>query len=173
MRKLKKETMKQVEAFEYYYVLGNDRSLRAVAKKVGVTRHSISRWSRSFHWQERLEQRDIANAKTLREKTDKAVVSSKANYRAEIKGVINTMRTMLDEVAVKLKEKGVDGAFSIESTKSLKNVVDSYEKLCKLDLTLMGEASGIEEIKLKTANEELIKKINKIVAGEESREKED
>ena len=125
-----KETLRHREALEYYYILGDKRTLQKVADKFTVSRQSISKWKREFNWQNRIELRDINNGKKLEAKTDKAIVSSKADYRALIKKVVK-----------KFEEKLKDGKIRIERPEDL-NV------MAKLDLLLMGEATEDIDIKV-------------------------
>ena len=126
-----KEKLKHIEAFNYYYILSDKRTLQLVATKFTVSRQSISKWKREFKWQERIEKRDINNGKKLEAKTDKAIVNSKADYRALIKKVVK-----------RFEEKLKDGKIRIERPEDL-NV------MAKLDLLLMGEATDDITIKVK------------------------
>ena len=140
-----KEKLKHIEAFNYYYVLGDKRTLQLVAKKFTVSRQSISKWKREFFWQDRIESRDIKNGKKLEEKTDKAIVNSKADYRALIKKVVK-----------KFEEKLKDGKIRIEKPEDL-NV------MAKLDLLMMGEATDINETK---GLDDLDKKLSRLTLNE-------
>lgn len=117
-----KETLRHKEAFEYYYSLGDNRSYPKVALKFTVSKTSIKKWAKNFNWQERIELRDINNGKELEKKVDKAIVNSKADYRALIKKVVK-----------KFEQKLKDGKIRIERPEDL-NV------MAKLDLLLMGES---------------------------------
>ena len=64
-----KETLKHREIFEFYYSIGDKRSITEVARKFTVSRASVSKWSRVFNWQKRIEQRDIEIGKELEKKT--------------------------------------------------------------------------------------------------------
>jgi hypothetical protein len=110
------ETLQHKEAFEYYYSLGENRSLPQVAQRFTVSTTSLKKWSGSFNWQERILQRDIEIGKKLVTKTNSTVLDEKANYRKIIKDAINSM-----------------GTVRAESAKDL-------EILVKLDLLRMGEA---------------------------------
>jgi len=158
-----KETLRHKEAFEYYYILGDKRSYPQVASKFTVSRTSIKKWSKAFNWQERVEQRDIEIGKELEAKTNETVLNTKADFRAEIKIQLSIFKVMLNKLIEKFKEnKGLE----IKDLDNLKIVVDSYIKLVSLYLTLIGEASKIEEIELKDAKEKLLSKINSIIARE-------
>jgi len=52
-----KETLRHREAFEYYYVLGNDRSYPQVASKFTVSLTSVKKWAKEFNWQQRVQDR--------------------------------------------------------------------------------------------------------------------
>ena len=58
-----KETLRHREALEYYYVLGDKRTLQKVADKFIVSRQSVSKWKREFNWRDRIKLRDINNGK--------------------------------------------------------------------------------------------------------------
>lgn len=133
-----KETLKHKEIFEYYYVLGAKRSFKLLQSRYKVTKTSIGRWSKAFNWQERIEQRDIENGKKITAKTDKVVVHSKAEYRTEIKVQLSIIKTILNKVIAEFKDENI---IAVTNTDGLRNIINSYEKLCKLDLLLMGEAT--------------------------------
>jgi uncharacterized protein YjcR len=125
---MKTEKLKHKEAFEYYYSLGDKRTLKQVAEKFEVSDNSARKWSHYFNWQQRIIDRDEENAKKLEKKTNTSIVQEKAKYRKIIQDSINSYMGNLD--------KG-----NIEIT----NVAD-LEKLIKLDLLLMGEATDKQKI---------------------------
>ena len=139
-----KETLRHREAFEYYYGLGNKRSYPKVASKFTVSRTSIKKWSKAFNWLERIELRDINNAKKLEDKTDESVVNSKADYRALIRKTVDLYKKKLD-----------DGKIIISRPQDL-------DTLVKLDLNLMGEATERGELNITNAKQKLVNKINSI-----------
>ena len=130
------ETLRHREAFEYYYGLGQSRSLVAVASQFNVSERTVARWSKNFAWQERIEQRDIENAKHLEKKTNEVVVNEKANYRKIIKAAIGDFvrRMASGDVTV--------------------NSVSDLERLVKLDLLLMGEATENNTIEISVTVDE-------------------
>lgn len=134
-----KETLKNKEIFELYYSMGSDRSLVKLREKllspeclqIGSNVPSLKtlkRWSVAFNWQERIVLRDINNGKELEKKVDKAIVNSKADYRALVKKVVQ-----------KFEEKLKDNKIRIERPEDL-NI------MAKLDLVLMGEAPEDKDI---------------------------
>ena len=147
------ERPKHIEAFEYYYSLGNKRTLKKVSEKYSCSIPNIKKWSRAFNWQERVKLRDIENSKALenklKPKTNKIIVNTKADYRAEIKSQLNILKAILNNTIKDIKAGNI---IDIADTGNLKDVVNSYEKLCTLDLKLMGESPDekdfIFEVKL-------------------------
>ena len=138
-----KETLKHKEAFEYYYSLGDTRALPQVSQKFKVSLVTAKRWSAAFNWQERVEQRDIENAKKLEEKTDTAVVATKANYRKEIKSSLNVIKAA---IGTAIENKKLRSDLSVEDVADLNRLTQAYERLVKLDLLLMGEATDKHDV---------------------------
>jgi hypothetical protein len=135
------ETLQHKEAFEYYYTLGESRSIPQVAQKYPISIPAVKKWSKSFNWQERILQRDIEIGKKLVTKTNTTVLNEKANYRKIIKDAIDSM-----------------GTIKAESAKDL-------EILVKLDLLLMGEATDKTDIGLSDYTpEERQARINELIA---------
>lgn len=169
-----KETIGHKQIFEQYFMMGNDRSLVKLRKKLMSSKRpqdvlslkTLQRWSVTFNWQERIEQRDIEVSRGLEEKTNETVINIKAGFKAEIKIQLSIFKTLLNELIKKFKEEEKDKIIEIKKIDDLKIVTDCYEKLVKLYLTLIGEASEIEEIELKDADEKLFNKINSIIARE-------
>lgn len=118
-----KETLKHREAFERYYVQGASRSLTSLAGDCGVSEKSVKAWSQAFDWQARIAQRDLENARRLQKATDETVVAVKARYRKIVQGVI-----------ADFVKRFKDGEIAV-------NTVTDLERLLKLDLLLMGEAT--------------------------------
>lgn len=61
----KKENEVTLRAFEYYYSLGENRSLKQVAKKFGRKVGSIEHWSSSLGWADRIRERDLQIASEI------------------------------------------------------------------------------------------------------------
>jgi len=138
-----KETLKHKEAFEYYYSLGDKRNLPSVAIQCKCSDRAVANWSKAFNWQERVEQRDIENARRLEEKTDAAVVATKANYRKEIKSSLGVIKAA---IGTAIENKKLRSDLSVEDVADLNRLTQAYERLVKLDLLLMGEATAREDI---------------------------
>jgi len=146
-----KEKLKHKEAFEYYYSLGDKRSYPQVALKFTVSRTSIKKWSKAFNWLDRVELRDIDNGKKLEAKTDKAIVNSKADYRALIKKVVEEFEQKLINKKIIISKPG------------------DLAEMAKLDLLMMGEATEKGELIITDAKRKLVDKISRLAsrAGED------
>ena len=123
------ETLRHRQAFDYYYGLGDKRSYSQVAEKLHVSDTSIAKWSKAHDWGSRVEQRDIENARRIEKKTDDTIVNTKARYRKIIKALI-----------AKAVDKIKKGELDPET-------IQDVERLAKLDLLLMGEATERTESK--------------------------
>jgi len=141
-----KEALRHKEAFEYYYSLGEERSLKSVARQFGVSERSVARWSKAFGWTGRVRRRDTENAQRLAEKTNATVVEVKANYRKIIQAAIATF-------VRRLKEKEI----AVES-------ISDFERLVKMDLLLMGEATERNEVRGDEARERLTRVLDELSA---------
>lgn len=130
MAELSKENSLQREAFEIYYQLGDERTLRRVAEKVDRTERTIAGWSRSFNWVDRVAQREIEEGRNNAE--DRALLNSKTT------DVKTRYRIMINNLMAQASRKIASGALAI------KNVTD-LERVIKLDLLLMGEITDREE----------------------------
>ena len=145
-----KENPNHIKVFELYYTMGSDRSLIKLHQKypdVTPKIDTLKNWSKAFNWQQRVEQRDIENNKSLENKlkpeTNKVIVNSKADYRAEIKTQIGILKAILNKVIQDFKNNEI---LDVDNVKDLEKVINSYEKLCKLDLLMMGENLDKQEV---------------------------
>jgi len=165
-----RENQKHIEAFELFYSLNgkmSDKNVREMSGKCQVSERTIWRWYKKLNWREKVDQRNIEISKGLMAKTNETVIDTKANYRAEIKAQFSILKKMLNELINKFKN---NQGIKIKDIAGLKDVIGCYEKLIRMDLTLMGEVSVIEEIELKDAKEKLLSKINSIIAREKKTE---
>jgi late competence protein required for DNA uptake (superfamily II DNA/RNA helicase) len=128
------ETLRHKEAFEYYYTLGDKRSITEVQRKYNVSRPAVAKWSIAFNWQERIQQRDIEVSKGLEKKTNNEIINDKANY-------VRIIREALKQFEENLNKKRVP----LESSQD-------YERLVKLHLLLTGEATERDEVLNVTMN---------------------
>jgi len=152
------ETKEHGDAFDAYYAMGEDRSLRLLAGDRGVSVKTAKKWSTEFNWQERIIQRDLEINKKIEEKTNSAIVNTKADYRADIKenrDSLKTIRQRYEKLIADATEAIASGEIKAESVKDLDSIASSLKKLhdlnkdyVKLDLLLMGEADSRTEHRL-------------------------
>ena len=141
------ETFDHTKIFGIYYVMGKDRSLAKLRKKLmhpkctqnAPSLDTLKRWSRSFHWQEKVKQTDTEVSEILKKKLKKTAVNSKADYRELIKEVIDKFKEELKEGKIKMSKP------------------QDINEMIKLDLLMMGEPTGRDEHKI----EPLIVKLEK------------
>lgn len=69
-----KETSETLEAFEYYYSLGDKRSKQVVANKFERSLQTIRNWEKEFSWEDKIIKRDVENAKKASEASNITVV---------------------------------------------------------------------------------------------------
>ena len=134
-----KETLKHREAFEYYYSIGDKRNITKVAQKFTVSRASVSKWSRVFNWQKRIEQRDIEIGNKLEKKTNEIVLNTKTDYREQIQNSLKMLKDAIRAASIKGKDGELKLNIAVTSINDLNQVINSIEKLIKLDIKLMGE----------------------------------
>jgi hypothetical protein len=137
----KTETLNYREAFDYYFSLGASRSFNQVAVKFKKSERTIHNWGKAFNWQKRIEQRDIEIARRLEEKTNETIIDEKAKYREEIKQYMQFVRGIMVASQEKIKNKEI----CIKESSDMNSLMLAYERLLKLDLLLMGEATDRSE----------------------------
>ena len=122
------ESDEQKGAFEIYYKLVSDSSLRAgrclqiVADKLGRNRRTVQNWYRKYNWDNRVAQRALEQAKQAGSiELHNETLSIRTEYR-------KAMDTLLEQAYKDIQE----GKLQIESMEDL-------ERMIKLDLLLMGE----------------------------------
>lgn len=154
MKKTKRETLLMTQAFEYYYSLGDQRSIRKVAEYIGRAERTVQNWSDSFGWRERVAQRDREIAEEIARKNIKDIAESKQNYRKIIKMAVSRFVQSLTETDEDGKPK-----LKIDSIADL-------ERMIKLDLVLMGEVTEISKVQnenkgagLTDADRELVREL--------------
>ena len=154
MGELSNENHLQKEAFELYYSLGDKRSLKVVAEKIGRTERTIAGWSRSLNWVDRVKQREIEDAKN-------GALSTGA-LNSQTTGVKTRYRILLNNLIKQTADKIAKGELSI------KNIQD-LERVIKLDLLLMGEATDRQDnsgaVDLSPADKARLKEISDILSN--------
>ena len=115
-----KETVRHQQAFEYYYMLGKERTYSKVASHFEISEVSVNKWAKEFNWKQRVIDRDTKNMQTIREQNDISVVKQMHNYRKIVSASIADYLKRLQ-----------DGKIKIET-------VNDFAKLVRLDLELCG-----------------------------------
>lgn len=117
-----KETLRHKNAFELYF---KTRSIREVAKEMGVSKNSVDNWNREFNWQERVEKRERLIADKVEEENIKSEVDLRSKFTQGLKGAIDLFLENLNKGAVKVE------------------TVSDFEKLGKLYLEF-NKAAAVE-----------------------------
>ena len=146
-----KETKRHHDAFFYYYELGDKRSLVQVGQEVGVTTHTVERWSIAFNWQKRVEEKDGRINKIQEKRQESTIAQRKVDYQKMINA----------QVALFIKNLKGEGMTcphcegKINLPRVIINKVEDFERLLKMDLLLSGEATDISLVK--------VEKIHKVI----------
>ena len=77
-----------MEAFEYYYSLGIERSLRKVAAKYGISEQTVFKWNKKNNWQARVAERDRVNLLKLEAENNEKIINTMKIYKSVIKSAI-------------------------------------------------------------------------------------
>jgi hypothetical protein len=142
-----KETLKHNEAFEHYYRMGAARSLRGLAREIGVSRASVDRWNKEFGWAEQVQMRDVKVAKELEKDTISDVVKEKAEMLKTVNAYMGIVRRQLQTILKKLKDnQPIQGLTDSVHLSEIKTAVEIYKDLQKMKLELLGEQT--ESLKL-------------------------
>jgi len=118
-----KETVKAIRMFEYYYSLGDKRTLKDVAKKFKVSKSTVLRYSSAFDWVQRVTDIESKAIDKLKDELVEDSTKIKRRYRLMIQKTIDTFVDRLNRGLVVVSD-----------------IVD-LEKLVKLDMLLLGEAT--------------------------------
>lgn len=153
---VQEETLRHRAAFDYYYSLGNVRSIAKVADQFQVSPMSVKRWSKSFDWKTRLKSRDTEISAKLDELTNSAVLDQRTQ-------VVNIVNKLIEASIVKLPDGSLAPAFPVES-------VQDFEKVVKLYLLLNNEPTDRTENVNTDAREIILARLSRLQsAGTESR----
>lgn len=103
-KKIIAETPEQKDAFEHYFLMGDNRSYRQLAKKLNKGVTTISGWAKKFDWQERIMDRDKQVDQIVEQRNNKTM----AELREE-------QARLLDVALNKFMEKVQAGKMEIET----------------------------------------------------------
>jgi transposase len=138
--KQKEESAEQKNAFEVYFLMGDDRSYRKLAKQLNKGVTTISNWAKWFDWQTRIETREKAVDQIVEQRNNKTMAEIKLEQARQIDAVMQTFW-----------ERVVKGKIELDSW------VD-YERLWKIRQDIGGDT----EKKKSSALAELTKMIGDV-----------
>lgn len=156
------ETLRHREAWEYYYGLGDSRSLMQVASRFNVSVQAVVNWSKSFNWMDKVKERDARVKNRLDTKTEDKIVSRKA----ELLQITNVaIGRFTEAVSGKKRVKQPDGTFILEDVPEadrlqIKSVKD-FKDLIDIWLKLSGEPT--DNIAINIQNKEFIKSFINVI----------
>lgn len=114
-----KETSKHLEIFEYYYTLGDDRTIGKVADKFNVSHTTLSKYKKVFNWDDRVRQRDMEIYQQLRNENNEEIKDTLESYRKVIKASVA-------EYIKNLKNRKI----KVDNVKDFKMLVELELKIC-------------------------------------------
>jgi len=170
-----KETAKQLDAFEYYYSLGEKRTLITVAHQFNVSERTAFRWSSDFNWQSRVVERDKEINEKVQQRTNNLIFKTKAQYRQEIEENLKILRKAIQSVLIveENKETG-EKIISLKESAEANNIEDlsklmsAYERMYKiLAEHYYGEPTYRTEVELKGLDDF----VKSVLTDEELKEK--
>ena len=133
---LKTETLRHTQAFEYYYSLGEKRTLAQIGRHYGINKVSAEQWNKSFKWRDRVVERDeiVANA-VAKHATDETI-----KHRKEI---LDTCQMVMADFTKRAHPK-----YTGKNKITIMTGID-YERMAKLYLLMMGEVTDrVEELQV-------------------------
>lgn len=124
------EKLTHKEAFEYYYSLGDTRSIEAVASEYKKSVKTIYKWSTSFKWKDRVKERDNVVGKHIADRNIEKVVEMQERF-------LNIIHLSLLNYEKNLATGQV-------------NIVSPFEadKMMERAMKIMGEESSKTEINI-------------------------
>ena len=152
------ETLRHREAWEYYYGLGDARTLVQVASRFNVSVQAVVNWVKSFNWQDKIRERDARIKNKLDAKQENKILQRKE----ELLQVTNVaIGRFIEAVSGKRKVKQPDGSYTIVDVPSderacIKSVKD-FKDLVDVWLKLSGEPT--DNIAVNIQNKEFIKNL--------------
>jgi hypothetical protein len=139
MAKKPVETPKALEAFEQYWSLGPERSLRALEKATGLALSQLGDWSSKFDWQYRTMQRQ-------REEIAAARIAAKKEVAALARRRLRNAQ-LLQEAALTIFAKADIAAMELEARDFLETALKMMVEGMRFERLELGEST--ENISLK------------------------
>jgi len=134
------ESAKHSDAFEFYYLLGDDRSLEKVHKAwthegQSYAFKTIRNWSARFKWRDRIKERDREISEGVAKMTVKDIAVAKTETLVDVEKLIEIVKAAIGMGVGELKS----GVLKIRTAQDLDYATKAYERLIKLALLLRGE----------------------------------
>lgn len=127
-RRKKQEAMKEKPkhdiAFEKYYDMGENRTLKELSEETGIHKQTLSTWKNSFNWEEKIDNRDKGQLQIMQRDRLEANQEARSIYQ-------ETIRQIMKEQVI---QPLMNGTFDIE----VKNISD-IKRLIELDNMLARE----------------------------------
>jgi hypothetical protein len=136
------ENEKQERAFELYVSMGEKRSLRKLARRMGVAPSTAKAWSKEFSWGERLAERDRGIAQVVRSRTEKAEVDSQIRNRQFVQMALVATARQIAEGKIRATMSDLDRLIRLE--RFLEGEVESRHELVARELA----GKSIDELRL-------------------------
>jgi len=95
---------KEIEYFEMYYALGDERSLRKTAKLVGVSQTTIAKFSKKYNWPAKVAERDALNTRNITKYDETEKLKKKISYRRTIKKLVVDWIDKYERGEIKIKD---------------------------------------------------------------------
>ena len=109
-----RETRRHIEAFEFYYGLGQPRSLEQVARKFSVTPTAAAGWSSAFAWANRIRERDREVGARIVERNKSDIVKMTERHLRVTRAIQGNFVTGLQAGTVSVTPKDFLAAASYE-----------------------------------------------------------
>ena len=130
---IRTETPEMVNAFEYYYNMGQDRTYTKVAAYMHRSSSTIMKWSNDFGWWDRINQRGEKTRQFGLVKHGEGEVSTPEELRKELKDMRSKVRSALDEVFIEDRGK-LRLKVNVEEVKDIGTLFRVYKDIVEMDI---------------------------------------
>lgn len=156
------ETWKAHEAFERYYMMGPERSIKKVAEYYGVSEQCIARWSKKHDWVRRAYERDRKNMLAMEEKDNADFIEQMRQYKKLITASVGKYVDSLKKNHVKV-ETVKDFNTLVRLDMDLNNFINSTNDR-RLEQLENGGTMGNGYVNGDPASEQTLNTVTKILA---------
>jgi hypothetical protein len=132
VRTLVKEQAHQEKALEYYIALGERRSYEKVAAKFNVSLSTVKLWGKSFHWKDRLRERDLHVAREIANRAINDEVSRRERSLQIVQLALVQLAKGIAEGRVKMNLGDLDKLIRLEAF--LNDLPDTRQEIVFADL---------------------------------------